>query len=412
MELTRYNLKSGFLILSWALYDLANQFFALNVVSLYFVRWLTLEKNRPEIFYSVSFAISNLFVAILAPFLGIISDKTGRHRAFLVCFTFLSIIFTIIIGVSENIFLALLFFIIANFGCQTAIVFYNSLMVNIAPKDKIGLISGLGKMFGYCGAILALYLIKPIVLKSGYQATFPSTGILFLLFSLPCMIFVKDRKPKKDLDLTYFFKKEKVTEIFKTIKTTAFDMHKYPGLLGFLKVAFFGLCAVNVIILFMSVYATKVFKLNEIQIINLIGFSTLFAILGSLFSGSISDQISYKHSLYLVFCLWIICFLMGAFIRIPYLYWLIGALVGIALGSTWVVSRALIVRLIPEEKIGEVFGLFNLIGYLSSIVGALFWGTILLLLSPLGEKGYRIALLSLILFMCLGLNEARKLNHP
>ncbi|MDO9573054.1 MAG: hypothetical protein Q7J37_04150 [Candidatus Omnitrophota bacterium] len=32
-------IKKPALVLAWGLYDLANQFFALNIVSLYFVRW-------------------------------------------------------------------------------------------------------------------------------------------------------------------------------------------------------------------------------------------------------------------------------------------------------------------------------------------------------------------------------------
>jgi len=75
----RQRLKSWSSILSWCMYDLANQFFAVNVVSLYFVRWLTIEKNAPEFFYSISFGISIFAVAVLAPFLGAISDESGKH---------------------------------------------------------------------------------------------------------------------------------------------------------------------------------------------------------------------------------------------------------------------------------------------------------------------------------------------
>ncbi|OGX19459.1 MAG: hypothetical protein A3K54_04975 [Omnitrophica WOR_2 bacterium RBG_13_44_8] len=85
------------------------------------------------------------------------------------------------------------------------------------------------------------------------------------------------------------------------------------------------------------------------------------------------------------------------------MYWLIGALAGIALGSTWVVSRAMAISIVPKEKIGEIFGLFNLVGYLSAILGALFWGGMVLFLSRFGALGYRITLFSLILFILLGL---------
>ncbi|MFH1414205.1 MAG: MFS transporter [Candidatus Omnitrophota bacterium] len=373
------------------------------MVSLYFVRWLTFEKGAPEIFYSITFGISTFFVAILAPILGAISDMAQRRRIFLSYLTLLSVLFTIILGISDNIILALVFFAIANFGCQTAIVFYNALMVNIAPRNRVGLISGLGKMLGYSGAILALYLIKPVVLKSGYQATFLPTGILFLVFSLPCLIFVRDKVSRSNIKLTHFFNKEKTLEILRKLRIAIFNAHKVPGLMDFLKAMFFGLCAVNVIILFMSVYATRVFGLNEAQVINLIGFSTIFAIIGSISSGFISDYIGYKRCLCAIVILWMACFLLGAVNRNLNLYWVIGALVGTALGATWVVSRAAVIRLVPEEKIGETFGLFNLVAYLSAIVGSLYWGIILLFLAPLGALGYRIALSSLILFMLAGL---------
>ncbi|MCM8771238.1 MAG: MFS transporter [Candidatus Omnitrophica bacterium] len=399
----KQNLKPWLLILAWGLYDLANQFFAINVVSLYFVRWLTIERNIAEIFYSIAFGISTFLVAISAPLLGTISDMAERRRPFLVSLTLLSIFFTLVLGIFKSVFLALLFFVLANFGCQLAIVFYNAQLSDIAPQNKVGLVSGLGRMLGYSGAILAVYLVKPIVLKSGYQATFLPTGLLFLVFSLPCMLFIKDKSDKKSINLTHFLRKEELSKIFKNIRIIFSNTQKFSGLSDFLKASFFGLCAINVVILFMSVYATRAFGLSEVQIINLIMFSTVFAILGSIFSGFLSDYFGSAWVLSVIFGLWGICFLLGALVRNIFFYWLIGALVGLALGSTWVVSRALVIKLVSGDKIAEVFGIFNLVAYLSSIVGSLFWGLLLLFLSPLGEVGYRIALLSLNLFLVFAL---------
>lgn len=402
MQINRQKMKNSFLILSWALYDLANQFFALNVVSLYFVRWITLERHAPEIFYSIAFGISTLFVAALGPILGAVSDRTGRRQPFLICMTLLSVVFTMVLGVSENIFLGLLFFAIANFGCQAAVVFYNAQMVNISSPGKIGLISGFGKMMSYLGAVLALYFVKPVVLKSGYRATFLPTGILFLIFALPCMLFIKDNPPLTKINLGSFLKKEKIWGILKGLKETLSDKYKFSCLPDFLRCIFFGLCAVNAIILFMSVYATRAFGLNEAEVINLIAFATLFALVGSMLIGFISDYVGHKESLFFVFILWGVCFVAGAFVRGHQFYWLIGALAGVALGSTWVVSRSLAIALVPPDKIGEIFGLFNLVGYLAAVVGALWWGVLILFLSHLGEWGYRITLLSLTLFVLLG----------
>lgn len=409
MTLNRNMLKRAGLIISWALYDLANQFFALNIISLYFVRWLTLEKRVPEVYYSIAFGVSTFFIALISPILGAVSDISGRRRPFLVWLTLVSIIFTLLLGIGRNVYLALVFFAVANFGCQAATVFYNALMPNIASQERLGFVSGLGRCFAYLGAILALYLLRPDILKGSYQATFFLSGILFLLFALPCMIFVKDSPYLPAINLRGLFSKEKLSEIFTNLKAVAFDDTKFPGLTNFLKGIFFGLCGVNVVILFMSVYATRAFGLNEIQVVNLIAFSTLFAIIGSAFAGFLSDYLGYKLCLNLTFALWAVCFLGGALAKNTYMYFAVGGLAGIGLGAVWAVSRALAIKLVPREKIGEVFGLFNLAGYLSSITGVVFWGAILWFLAPLGEWGYRTALLSLNLFIALGIIYIQRL---
>ncbi|MGB2661549.1 MAG: MFS transporter [Candidatus Omnitrophota bacterium] len=393
--------KKGFLMLSWATYDLANQFFALNIVSLYFPRWINIERNQPEIFYGLAFGVSMFLVAIFAPFLGAISDAKNKRRVFLIFFTLLSIIFTMSLSLPVSIFLALVFFAIANFGCQVAIIFYNALMIRVTPKGRIGFVSGLGRMFGYTGAILALYLTKPIILKMGYQATFLFTGILFLIFALPCMIFVRERQPEETPRSPRFPEKERLSQILKGLRTTIFDSEKLKELKDYLKASFFMLCVVNTIILFMAVYAGRVFKLDEVQTINLIAFSTLFAIGSSVFSGFISDLVGYRRSLMGIFFLWGVCILTGSLVKPPF-HWLVGALAGTSLGATWVVLRALVIKLVPEERIGEAFGIFNLVSYLSGVVGPVFWGLILLYLSRLGEWGYRLTFLSLFLFIAIG----------
>ena len=408
--LKKEKIKEKSLIFAWGLYDLANQVFALNIVSLYFVRWIIIDKQTPELFYGISFGFSLVLVACLAPFLGSISDLMHRRRFFLVLFTLLSIIFTIGLGLNESVFWGLIFFAIANFGCQAAIIFYNALLINIAPSDKVGLISGIGRMLGYCGAVLGLLIVHPIVQESGRHAAFIPSGLLFFIFALPCMLLIKDKKSNQTLSILSFFKKDKVKLFFKQFLKNNLDLVKSTNLSNFLKATFFCLCVVNIIIVFMSVYVTRVFGLTESQIFNLILFSTIFAIAGSFFSGYISDRIGYKRSLVIVFPLWGICLLFGALARNTLFYWFIGPVVGVALGATWVVSRALVIHIVPADKIGQVFGLFFLISLLSSAAGVFFWSGLLWFLSPLGALGYRLALISLFVFLLPGFVYARRIR--
>ncbi|MDD4954077.1 MAG: MFS transporter [Candidatus Omnitrophica bacterium] len=404
MIFTRQKVKQGSLIFSWALYDLASQFFVLNVISLYFARWLVLEKGAPEILYSLSFGFSNLLIAFFSPSLGVLSDTLRRRRPFLILFTLITALATSVLGVRQNILLVLFLFALANFAFHLALIFYNALMEYIVPEDKAGLISGLGRMFGYTGAIFALYLIKPIAQAKGYQSTFLPTAILYLLLALPCMIFIKDRPSadKKPI-LGQLPGPREIAGTLKDLWGYMLDARRYPVISNFLKASFFVLCGVNVIVLFMSIYATQAFGLNMAQVTNLIALSAVFAVLGSLASGILGDRLGHLRLLRVIFILWVFCFLFGAFSRHILLYWVTGALVGIALGATWTVARALAMKLVPRQNLGKIFGLFNLATYLAAIVGPLFWSLFLFFLKPLGEWGYRLSMFVLIWFTFFGI---------
>jgi UMF1 family MFS transporter len=398
-------------ILSWAMYDMANQFFVLNIVSLYFVRWLILEKQTPEILYSMTFGISTFFIAMLAPVFGTIADVHGKHRPFLIFFTLLCIVFTIMIGFTDDVLFALVCFAVANLGCQEATIFYNALMLNISTPNKVGMVSGLGKMFGYLGAIIALLFTKPIVAEHGYQATFIWTGLLFLFFSLPCMLFIKDKKMEPTLIRRKVVDHMEIVQIFKRMKVTMFEKKEYSALREFLKAGFFGLCVVNVTMLFMSIYITKVFGLNDAEVFKFIVLGSVFAVFGSIVSGITSDRVGCKKAMIWVFSLWTFCLFISALV-IPPFHWIIVVLAGLSLGSTWVVARALVVNIVPEGAAGEAFGLFNFMAYFAGIIGPILWGLLVLVFGRLGALGYRLALLCFIPLLIAGLMFLVRIPEP
>ena len=126
------------------------------------------------------------------------------------------------------------------------------------------------------------------------------------------------------------------------------------------------------------------------------------AVAGSIVSGYISDIVGHKRTLLGVYILWIVALMCGGLLDESF-RWLIGGVVGVTLGGIWVVSRALVARLVPRERIGELFGIFNLVVYLSAIIGPVIWAVLLLLFSPWGVIGYRAALLCLCALLVVGI---------
>ena len=63
----------------------------------------------------------------------------------------------------------------------------------------------------------------------------------------------------------------------------------------------------------------------------------------------------------------------------------------------------LLTYLSPNGQIGEFFGLFQMSGRLSAVIGPALWGLTIWVLSETGDLAYRIALATLAIFLILGL---------
>jgi MFS transporter, UMF1 family len=57
------------------LYDFANTIFSMNVISLYFALWVTVDHGGQDILYS---ATLSLYIAVSVPVFGAISDITSK----------------------------------------------------------------------------------------------------------------------------------------------------------------------------------------------------------------------------------------------------------------------------------------------------------------------------------------------
>ena len=153
---------------SWILYDFSNTIYSMNVVSIYFALWITVNLAKEDLWVSAGNSLSMFLVALTMPFLGTLSDFLKRPNTFLLLFTMVCVVATAAIGIAgyffEGAFLivsAVLLFTVANYAYQGALVFYNALLPQLTTPKNIGKISGYGVAAGYLGAIFGLLLVMP-----------------------------------------------------------------------------------------------------------------------------------------------------------------------------------------------------------------------------------------------------------
>ncbi len=405
-------MKAGrkLVIAAWSMYDFAGTIFAMNVITLYFALWVTVDMHRQDIYYSLSYSGSMLLAAMTAPIIGTVSDQIKKRMPFLIVLTIICCIFTAFIGITSHFLLALVFFAIANYCFQLGDIIYNALLPDVSENKNVGKVSGIGKGFAYLGTIVGLLIISPFAIKYGRHATFLPSAIIFLIFAIPCFIFVKDRKHFQLIKTKIKWKKM-IKKSFTEVNATIANIKKLKGLGSFLFSIFFAFNAINTIFIFMSVYIRKIIGFSDAQIIIFYMMSSAFAIVGSLCSGYITDKFGAKRTLGYSYWLWLIALIVAMLTQEKFIFWMLGPIVGICMGATWTSARTLATHLSPKHMYGEVFGFYGLVIKIGAIIGPLVWGTIILVFSSLGLIKYRIAVGSLTLFIIAGLIMLKKVTY-
>ena len=178
-------------ILSWALYDLANTTFSINIVSLYFSLWVVNQMGGADADYGYANSFSMALLFFTAPILGAFSDQAGRRKPFLVVTTLLCVTMTALLGAGGLAF-SLALFIGANYMFQGGLIFYDALLPAVSTEENRGRVSGLGIGLGYLGSFIGVATGLLFLDRIGYTGIFRATALLFLLFALPCFLFVRE----------------------------------------------------------------------------------------------------------------------------------------------------------------------------------------------------------------------------
>lgn len=387
-------------VLGWALFDLANTIFAINILSLYFSLWVVNEMHGRDGDYLVANSLSMALIFLSAPFLGALSDQAPRRLPFLVVSTLLCCTFTALLGLG-GLWVALACFVVANCCYQAGVIFYDSLLPTVSTEQTRGLIGGIGLGIGYLGSLLGIALGLTVTAFDPHAkpTIFRLTALFFLLFALPCFRWVRER-PRPDVAP---FGWDAVGRAWGELRATARRLGGYPTLRRFLIGRVFYSDAANTTLAVLGIYGTKEigFTDAEVQVVLLGGI--VAACLGSFAWGRLVDLHGPRRVLVCVLALWaaiLLTIALVAYLGLPkVVFWPIGVAAGLAVAGLWCSDRPFMLRLTPPRYLGQFYGLYAMVGRFAAIVGPLLWTVIV---DGLGW-GRPAAVLSLMGMMLLAL---------
>src|SRR3989344_4334479 len=200
-------------ILTWASYDFANSLAFINV-SVYFSLWLINDLNASDLWVTIPVILTTLILFFTLPSLGVLSDKLNRRKPFLVGFSILAIGSLLALGITASgvtpgdtskLVIVSVFYFLFQYFYQGSLAFYYSFIQELAIKKSREWISGIGFAAGQLGNIAGLLIALPIAQSAlsifgvtGKPLLFSFAGVLFLVFMLPTILFLKDNPRRWD----------------------------------------------------------------------------------------------------------------------------------------------------------------------------------------------------------------------
>jgi UMF1 family MFS transporter len=398
--------------LSWALYDFANTIFSFAIVSFAMGPWATrfLGEAQGTFLFTLAGSIAVALNALVSPVLGAMSDRTGARKGYLAVFTVLCVLPTAMIGF-VGIGAGLLLFALANFAYQAALIYYDALLPDVARPESRGRLSGIGVGLGYLGSIVAALLYGLTTDTDGRTTalSFVMVASLFAIFAIPLFALVRERRTLPGDR----FRISDALRSWTQLRSTVAHARERPGLLRFVVARFFYSDPINTAIAVMSLFAIHAVGYTEGEARGVLIVLIVVAVLASFGWGWLADRIGPKRTLLLVLASWVVGLLIIGLVLERTTFLIAGAILGSGLGGVAVTDRLFLIRLAPAERMGEMFGLFGLVGKLSAVVGPLMYGGIVLILQPqLGTLAYQIAILSLLVLMLIGLAIVRGVPQP
>lgn len=363
-------------LFGWVMFDFANSSFITVIVtvvfSAYFVSHVVGDEVLGVKYWGWGLALSNLIVMLIGPVIGAMADFSGAKKRFLLATCLTCVVFTAcLFFVGEgDILLALFFLILANIGFAAGENFCAAFLPEIATPEEMGKISGYGWAFGYVGGLISLFLCLVIFKVFGQEplqvrATFLMTALFFLVSALPTFLWVKERGVARERPAGQSF----IAIGFGRLADTFRDMKDFSELIRFLIVFFLFSCGISTVISFSAIYAEQIIGFSKADTLLFFIVVQVSSTIGAFIFGFVEDKIGAKRTIAVALLIWVIVILGAWWSPSKTLFWFVGNLAGLAIGSSQSSSRALVALFTPPEKSAEFFGLWGLSGKFAATVG-------------------------------------------
>ena len=363
---------------AWILYDVGNSAFVLLVATLIpiFFNALAEEGGLSSVDYLAywGYAASavTIITAVLSPILGTLADTRGFKKPIFILCLVVGVAGCCAMGLAKTWLPFLLIFVFAKVGFSGSLVFYDSMLSDVTTPDRMDVVSSRGYAWGYIGSCVPFVVCLALVLGSGAIGLSQMTALNIALFITAAWWLAMTLPLLKTYRQLHYVEVEKhaIRQSFARIGHTLRHLHEDKQVFWFLLAFFCYIDGVYTIIDMATAYGTAL-GLDTTGLLLALLVTQIVAFPSALIFGKLSAK--YPSTTLIPVCIaaYAGIALFAFFLTQQWQFWVLAFVVGMFQGGVQALSRSHFAKIIPPEKSGEYFGLFDICGKGASFLGTM-----------------------------------------
>ena len=363
---------------AWILYDVGNSAFVLLVATLIpiFFNALAEEGGLSSVEYLAywGYAASavTIITAVLSPILGTLADTRGFKKPIFILCLVVGVAGCCAMGLAKTWLPFLLIFVFAKVGFSGSLVFYDSMLSDVTTPDRMDVVSSRGYAWGYIGSCVPFVVCLALVLGSGVIGLSQMTALNIALFITAAWWLAMTLPLLKAYRQLHYVEVEKhaIRQSFARIGHTLRHLHEDKQVFWFLLAFFCYIDGVYTIIDMATAYGTAL-GLDTTGLLLALLVTQIVAFPSALIFGRLSAK--YPSTTLIPVCIaaYAGIALFAFFLTQQWQFWVLAVIVGMFQGGVQALSRSHFAKIIPPEKSGEYFGLFDICGKGASFLGTM-----------------------------------------
>ena len=400
----------------WVLYDVGNSAFTMLVATIFPIYFNHLAESAGIsdvnylAYWGYTSSICTLLVALMGPTLGAVADTRNFKKRIFQAVLFVGIAGCVLLGFLSSWLWFLVVFVLAKTGYSASLVFYDAMLTDVTEPERMDTVSSHGYAWGYIGSCIPFVASLAVVLGGGklglsLQASmitaFLITAVWWLLSAVPLLVSYEQ---KYYVETTEYVIRNSFRRLGQTLKDIRGEKHIFVFLLAF----FFFIDGVYTIIDMATAYG-QALGLDSTGLLLALLLTQIVAFPSVLILNRLAKKIN--PTAILTLCI-------GAYLFISFFaygldtqaeFWILAVLVGMFQGTIQALSRSYFGKIIPAEKAGEYFGLYDICGKGAAILGT----TLVSVMTQLtGRMNLGVSAISVLFIIGLILfRKAVKLNE-